>query len=315
MKLTDNFDDYIENNKKISLHPKLNLLYNTFDNNISDLNNVIFYGPSGSGKYTQALSFIQKFSPSKLTYEKKLLITYNKCDYMIKISDIHFEIDMSILGCISKLLWNDIYHQIIDILMARTIKTGIILCKNFHDIHNELLEIFYSYMQKNFKNINLKFIIISEHISFIPDNIINVCEIINVNKPTNSSIKKCLSLKKIDNISNNNNLKNLTNNIDELSNVNTNILNKIYNYIINNKQTFNVLEFRDHLYEAFIYDININTLIWELLEKLIINKQLNECYINVLLVESFNFYQLYNNNYRAIYHLENYLLKLIPYLN
>lgn len=315
MKLTDNFDDYIENNKKISLHPKLNLLYNTFDNNISDLNNVIFYGPSGSGKYTQALSFIQKFSPSKLTYEKKLLITYNKCDYMIKISDIHFEIDMSILGCISKLLWNEIYHQIIDILMARTIKTGIILCKNFHDIHNELLEIFYSYMQKNFKNINLKFIIISEHISFIPDNIINVSEIINVNKPTNSSIKKCLGLKKIDNISNNNNLKNLTSNIDELSNVTTNILNKIYNYIINNKQTFNVLEFRDHLYEAFIYDININTLIWELLEKLIINKQLNECYINVLLVESFKFYQLYNNNYRAIYHLENYLLKLIPYLN
>ena len=310
MKLTDDFEDYIEKNKKLSLHPKLNVIYKNLSNNISDLNNVIFYGPPGSGKYTQALSFIKKFSPSVLKYEKKLLITYNKTDYMIKISDIHFEIDMSILGCISKLLWNDIYHQIIDILLARTNKTGIILCKNFHDIHNELLEIFYSYMQKNFKNINLKFIIITENISFIPDNIINVCEIININKPTNTSIKKCLNIKNT--INNNNN--NLILNLPELSNPNVNILDKIYNFIVDNKNNFNALDFRDHLYDVFIYDININNLIWELLEKLIINKKINKTNINQIMIDSFNFFQLYNNNYRAIYHVENFLLKIIKFI-
>ena len=38
--------------------------------------------------------------------------------------------------------------QIMDSIIAKDNKTGIIVCKNFHCIHNELLEIFYSYMQK-----------------------------------------------------------------------------------------------------------------------------------------------------------------------
>ena len=312
MKLTESFEEYINNNNKISLHPKINSLFKTLDDDISKLNNIIFYGPSGSGKYTQTLVFLKKFSPSNLNYEKKLLITHNKNDYFIKISDIHFEIDMSILGCISKLLWNEIYHQIIDILLARSNKTGIILCKNFHDIHNELLDIFYSYMQKNFKNINLKFIIISEHISFLPDNIINMCEIININKPSNSSIKKCLNIKK-KNITDNVNLKNILLNIPELSNPSQIILDKIYNFMINNN--FTILEFRDSLYDIFIYDINISNLVWNLLEKLIQNDHVKQNHINEILINTYTFFQLYNNNYRAIYHIENYLLKIINIIN
>ena len=84
-----------------------------------------------------------------LKYEKKISVNFNKQSYFFKISDIHYEVDMSLLGCNSKIIWHEIYCQIIDIITIKTEKIGYIVCKNFHAIHNELLEIFYSYMQKH----------------------------------------------------------------------------------------------------------------------------------------------------------------------
>ena len=78
---------------------------------------------------------------------------------MFKISDIHFEVDMQILGCNAKILWNQLYYLIIDIVSSRANKKGIIVCKNFQDIHTELLDIFYSYMQTlHHMNINIDYI-------------------------------------------------------------------------------------------------------------------------------------------------------------
>ena len=134
MLLTENhFDEYINHSNKISLHPNIN--YDYFPKELRDLKNLIFYGPGGVGKYTQMLKSISQYSPSKLKYEKRITITYNKNNYIFKISDIHFEIDMSLLGCNAKLLWNEIYTNIINIILARTDnKIGIIVCKNFHKI-------------------------------------------------------------------------------------------------------------------------------------------------------------------------------------
>jgi len=68
---------------------------------------------------------------------------------------------MSLLGCNSKLLWHEIYQQLVDIISAKTEKSGIIVCKEFHNIHSELLENFYSYMQNNNdSSINIKFILL-----------------------------------------------------------------------------------------------------------------------------------------------------------
>ena len=110
------FDDYI--NQENLLHKKLNKTYDNLPSDLKDLNNIILYGPSGVGKYTQMLFAIKKYSPSELKYEKKISINFNKAIYYFKISDIHYEVDMSLLGCQSKLLWNEIYHQIIDIIIA-----------------------------------------------------------------------------------------------------------------------------------------------------------------------------------------------------
>jgi hypothetical protein len=114
--------------------------------NILPIKNTIFYGPSGVGKYTQVLKKIKTYSPSELKYEKKMTVTYNKQSYLFKMSDIHYDIYMSLLGCNEKIIWHEIYHQLIDILSAKQNKVGIIVCKNFQDIQIELLENFYHYM-------------------------------------------------------------------------------------------------------------------------------------------------------------------------
>ena len=188
------FDEYLQSNKRENLHPKLDKLFKKLPNSCSQLGNMIFYGPSGTGKYTQMLKCIKRYSPSELKYEKKITVVFNKQNFFFKISDIHYEIDMALLGCNAKLVWHEIHRQIIDIVSCKTDKTGIIVCKNFHEINSELLDIFYSYMQKNNQSIidNIKYILISEQISFIPQNILNCCQCISVPRPTKILYNKIL---------------------------------------------------------------------------------------------------------------------------
>ena len=185
------------------------------------------------------LSSIKKYSPSKLKYEKKISITYNKNTYYFKISDIHFEIDMSILGCQSKMLWNEIYNHIVDIILARNENTGIIVCKYLHDINSDLLDIFYSYMQTlTNSSIEIKFILLTEELSFIPDNILNCSYVINVARPSKTlynniiinknpaKLNKNIKLNEITNI------KNIFASIDQLMCPHKLICDNIIEYII-----------------------------------------------------------------------------------
>jgi hypothetical protein len=326
---------------------------------------------------------------------------------------------MSLLGCNSKVLWNDIYNQIIDVVSTRIDTTGIILCKYFHKIHSELLDIFYSYMQSQlFNKIKLLFIIITEHISFIPDNILNNSQIISIPRPSLLLYNKCVNslhtnknvylyphvtnsvnsiiqshyvdivdenhsidYKSNTDIQNNNTssptssvvhnssipqpsikqkktIKNHTINVDTINvdtiNVDTICNSKIKEYIlvsnnyknltslsniknvivdtneltnphecicnniiesIQNPDTINFLKFRDILYEILIYDLDINECIWYILSCLIKREVLDKDTITDILLKTFIFLQYYNNNYRPIYHLENYMYNLITIIN
>ena len=310
------FEEYINSNQKLNLHAKLDKIYKRFPKNIRELKNIIFYGPSGVGKYTQMLKSIKKYSPTELKYEKKISISFNKQQYFFKISDIHYEIDMSLLGCNSKLLWHEIYLQLIDIISAKNEKSGIILCKYFHEIHSELLDNFYSYMQKNnATSIDLKFILITEKLSFIPDNILNCCEVINISRPSkvlyNKCIKNKISINKLENITN---IKNLNSSIFELMQPYKIICDKIIDVMIN-IDDLKFLKFRDLLYDIFIYNLDITESIWYINSQLIkLQKIKNEDVSNVL-IKTYSFFQYYNNNYRPIYHLENYLFYLISVIH
>jgi hypothetical protein len=306
------FEEYTNEVSKFNLHTKLEKCYKRFPNELEKFGNLIFYGPSGVGKYSQLLYLIKKYSQTNLKYEKKLSISYDKKQYFFKISDIHYEIDMSLLGCNSKLLWHDIYQQIVDILSAKNNKTGIIVCKDFHNIHSELLENFYSYMQdNNLLSVNIKYILVTEVVSFIPDSILNCCEIIHIPRPTKRDYVKC-SKQKLPNdmlIENIVNIKHLHSHIYNLTHPYKIICDKIIKEMIDIDKLKFIL-FRDLLYDIFIYNLNITDCIWYILTSLTKLQKIKSKDMSQILLKTYIFLKYYNNNYRPIYHLESYLFYL-----
>ncbi len=308
------FEEYITNCKKYNMHKNMKSVYDSMSDDLSKQNNLIFYGPSGIGKYSQVLHYIKKFSPTELRFERKINITSSnkKINYDFKVSDIHFEIDMALLGCHAKLLFNDIYYHILDILSARTNGTGIIVCKNFDHIHSELLEIFYSYMQTlTHKNLKIVYILITENVSFIPRNILNRCQVVPFKRPTKGDYQKATSKtlmlnRNIDEISN---IKNIKAKIYNLNNLNKVICNKIIDKI-NNYKDINYLEMRDNLYEIFIFNLDIHSCIYYIINKLIESNKLKEEHTEDVFTRLYKFLKLYNNNYRPIYHLESFIFYL-----
>ena len=307
------FEDYINANKKVNLHPKLQTLYKLFPEDMNDLNHMIFYGPAGVGKYTQVLSSIKKYSSTNLKYLRKINITYQKKhEYSFKTSDIHFEIDMALLGCNAKILWNEIFNHILDVLATKPKACGIIICKNFHTIHNELLDVFYSYMQTNiFNNEKLTYILISEEISFIPRNIIYCSKIISIPRPTKVAYNKCLK-KKIDKtvvLSSIKNIKNMKTNIHDLTCSHKIICHYIIQ-LLENYETLQFMELREVLYNIFIYHFSLNECIWFILHYFVKTNQIKKKDLSSVFLKLFIFFKYYNNNYRPIFHLEKFFLYL-----
>jgi hypothetical protein len=327
------YEDYINSINENNLHPELQPVYDNLPKNISEFGNMIIYGPTGVGKYSQALNILQKYSASNLKYDKKITTQTEKQDYTFHISDVHYEVDMALLGCNSKLLWRDVYMQIVDIITVKSDKSGIIVCKNFHMIHAELLDIFYSYMQQHSASICIRFIIITEHVSFIPNNIIQSCNIINVRRPTRNEYSM-ITTSRFDydfiNRSNNVNCGNILNKIsvNEIINckevksfaiikdgkIPKDIFNIICDNIIEEMKNHNKLSFvgfRDAIYDMLIYNLDITECIWYILYYFIQNENLKDVDVSDILDRCYMFLKYYNNNYRPIYHLESILFYFI----
>ena len=299
----EHFVDYVSNVNNSTLHPKLKTIYSKLPENIDDLPNLIFYGPSGAGKYSQALSVINKYSSTNLKYEKKLVLQLSKQTFNIKISDTHFEVDMELLGCNSKNNWNEIYSKILDIIESSKIRKGIILCKNFHSINNELLDVFYSYTQYN---PDIKYVLLTTELSFIPDIILNKCIIINVPMYSKSLLKKNLKCKKTES----SNIKYIKGELTELDG----LYKPIYDRLLNTIKDYNSLSYsvlREIIYDILIYKNDINDVIWYVIKELINCGLLKTDKLGDVLFKTIQFFQLYNNNYRPIYHLENYFYYLV----
>jgi len=329
--LETHFEEYINSVQKNNLHEELNIIFDKLPLEIEKIPNLIFYGPSGVGKYSQMLNTIKKYSPTNLKYDKKMTVVYDKKQYFYRISDIHYEIDMSLLGCNSKTLWNEIYHQIVDVISTKMNKTGIIVCKDFHNVYSELLDIFYSYIQENVhSNINIKFILLTEQISFIPNEILNCFELINISRPNIRKYQECIISKNVTNVTENESMTNETENQNSLNIVmnikdyqignfmliypHKIICDKIYNEIINVNQ-LKFLKFRDLLYDILIYNLDVFECVWYILNKMVINSNIQFNKMSEVMIKTFIFFKYYNNNYRPIYHLENYLFYLIKIAN
>lgn len=370
------FEEYLHASKENNLHPELDPLLSQFPKTIDQFQNLILYGPSGSGKYTQALKIIEKYSPSKLKYDRKISVSNDKMDkkkqilvetvskkktgdgttksnssviaavskkeiniskkqeFVYRISDIHYEIDMTLLGCNSKTIWHDIFFQIVDIVSVKPQKTGIILCKNFEATYNELLDIFYSYMKHPLEHMKIQiyFILLTESVSFIPNNILNSSCVIPVRRPSKEqyismieSQRKQFFFSCQEDGYGTNNMLACMNEIDESTVVNskelfmlkklkrledlpTDIEMTICDKILKNMEhpnKINLVEFRNVIYELLVYNVNIPECMYYIMSESIQKYHLDESSISDMLKYSYTFLKYFNNNYRSIYHLES----------
>ena len=350
MNLKKNYNEIINENSKYNFNKELLQIINNDPNNNDPNNNdpnnnfinYIFYGPPCSYKYKNALKLLQHFSPSNLKYEKKLHINLTKTDFYIKISDIHYEIDVENFIYNSKSLWNEIYNIIYNSIASSPIKKGYIVFRNFDKINYDLLDLLYNYMQKElFSTLNIKYIIITECVSFIPVKIINICKIINFaklskkniyticNKNNKQFFKKlntsdtnetCSELTKIDIIYNKVNNPNIftyldiSNNIKYIEQHHT-ICMTFINIISNNTNNYNITNIRTLLYDILINHLNSHECFFYIIQYLIVNELINANKVCDLIFNSIFFLKNYNNNYRPIFHLESFTLYLIELIN
>ena len=129
---------------------------------------------------------------------------------------------------------------------------------------------------------NIKFIFISNQVSFLEENILN-----NV------------IIKRIDNNTN------LYNNNE----IYKNHIDIIVNAIIHKNKK--ILEIRDKLYELLIKNYNIHDCINYLIEKLIEKNYIHKENNVIIFKNIIHILKKYNNNYRSIFHLERLIIYLI----
>ncbi len=167
-------------------------------------------------------------------------------------------------------------------------------------------------MQQNTSiGVDIKFILLTKELSFIPDNILNCCEVINIGRPTKTAYQKCVKKKlpvnmKMENITN---IKLIHLQNDDLMLQYRIICNKILENIINIHH-LQFLKFRDLLYDIFIYNLDMSECIWYILSTLISQKRFKREQLSDILLKTYCFFQYYNNNYRPIFHVEKYMLYL-----
>ena len=85
------FDEYINSVTKINIHDELETTIKSFPDNIYNFENLIIYGPAGTGKYSQCLQIIKKYNPP---YDKSGYYIYfpKKPNDLTSIETIRFYI-------------------------------------------------------------------------------------------------------------------------------------------------------------------------------------------------------------------------------
>jgi len=326
-----------------SLHPQLfekcreNIKTNLQERGLS-IRHFLFFGPCGVGKYYQTQAFLALFSPSGLKYQKKILITVNKQPLLFKMSDVHYEIDMALLGCNPKIVFHDFFMHVVDSIQSyisggrRHLPYFFILCKNFHDIHSELLDIFDSYMHEQDQVPHfLRFILISEHISFLSRNILEGCEIVALSRPSHERLAACFPHFSDKIGEHSHEIKNVAElahphlfTVDRGGGVPffvTDHLNymsqRIYEALIELSTSQETeppfLPIRDLLYDLFVYQTNITDCVAYLVKRFLLLPVFaeKEDARTHLFLHVYRFFHYYNNNYRPIYHLEHLVFQIL----
>ena len=188
--------------------------------------------------------------------------------------------------------------------------------------------------------VQIKFILLLEHISFLPNSILQHCRIVNIKRPSKTDYVNMISKQR----ANGDPVKN-----ESLENPSTDLLNTIDPaYILNlkeiysfplvqegedpPKEIFNVIcdaiiqemmrpekivitEFRDAIYDILVYNLDVSDCVWYILSYFITSGRLSKESITVILDKTLPFFKQFNNNYRPIYHLESMFICILNHLH
>ena len=129
----------------------------------------------------------------------------------------------------------------------------------------------------------------------------------------------------INDVNNINIIKTQDINIDNYKSINLNksICNKLVYIIL--LPEINYIELRNRIYDILIYNLNIYECVFYILKKIILDRHssspspspyhnFNNTFINSIYLKTCDFFKLYNNNYRPIFHLESYFIYIIKIL-
>jgi hypothetical protein len=107
------------------------------------------------------------------------------------------------------------------------------------------------------------------------------------------------------------NIKALKSNTTELTEPHENICICIGDIILSPDAQLKYDSLRERLYDLLTYDINIQECVWSILRRLLQEGSLLPEMMDDIMIRTYTFFQYFNNNYRPIYHLENFVLLLV----
>ena len=141
-----------------------------------------------------ALHVAAGFSPSGLSSEKKLVLPDSSHTEPLAIatSDTHFEVDMGLAAYGSRAAWANIHSAIVSAVVVRARKEAIVICKNAHLGHPDLLRVLFSYMQDRGDGVELRYVFLAEHLTAIPDAVVSRCRVVPVPRPARAMQLRCL---------------------------------------------------------------------------------------------------------------------------
>jgi hypothetical protein len=246
---------------------------------VSSDKNIIVYGNNYLHNYNFTMNCLKQLSKSDLKYSRRIVINYNGEDIFFNISDIHFEVDLDLLGVNQYNIFLTLFHHIKENMIFDK-QPFYMVCLNFQEIKTELMNVFYSFMNEP----KCRFIILTSKISFMCEKIFQSSlikkvkgNISHVNCGAQSHIETVTKLITEDNIS--------------------------------------LFLLRENLYIFLTLNYNIHDCFAKIIFNLIENQYITEENIMLVLKKYNSFAEKYNNNYRPIYHLESFILFLINLKN
>jgi hypothetical protein len=287
------FEEYLHFNEETeALHPlpRVPKLLKKFEN-------LILYGPSGSGKYTLALRILATYSKTKLKYEKRVNVaTSTGGEVLVKVSDVHYEVDAELLGCNARTNFYEVFAHITEMIDAKFPNNdGVVLCTNFHLVHPELLEIFYSFMQPG-----IKFILLTEAVSFLPASLMKRCRTVAVPKPGAADVGERLSVKLGPNAK--------WSNLKDVRLLGAKAPSKTAGevfaeeLVVRCSPPLRIGDTREDLYKVMMVNQNVDDVFWELTKRVLPKVQPSR--MEKLTREIVYCMQCHSCNYRPIFHLE-----------